>query len=228
MLLYIIRTLETKHHYTRERTNKILLWLGISLIITYGFAWFFDALFHFFESGKFEGGITFISGMLGGVGSFALLNYCFNREERGNILNLLNLIIPGMVLAHAFGRLGCFSVGCCYGTPTDSIFGIYFPEGTMPYDDGIRTTIHPTQLYEAFFLFVLFFLLTKISFFRKNCFPTYLIFYGIFRAILEIFFRGDSRGMLFSFPPSFVLSCFLILLGCIILSQKYCRTRGKV
>src|SRR5690606_1563789 len=113
------------------------------------------------------GGITFIAGFLGGLTTFVLLVYFVMKEERLNIYSILNLIIPGVILAHGIGRLGCFSVGCCYGLPTDSIFGVYFPAGTNPYIDGIREKIHPTQLYEAFFLFGLFFLL-KLKIFKNH------------------------------------------------------------
>lgn len=228
MLYYIINVLEKKNNYTRERTNRILVWLFISLGAAYLCAWFFDALFHYFESGVFEGGLTYISGMLGGVLAFSLLTYFFNREERGNILNLLNLIIPGVILAHAFGRLGCFSVGCCYGKETSSIFGVLFPEGTVPYSEGVRNPVHPTQLYEAFFLFVLFFGIRKIPLIKEKPLPFYFIIYGIFRGIMELFFRGDSRGELFTLPPSLVLSIFLICFGSfLLLWEKYFKGKGN-
>ncbi|HHZ12165.1 MAG TPA: hypothetical protein GYA05_05580 [Acholeplasmataceae bacterium] len=227
MFVYLIRVLEKKNRYSRERTNRILLWILISLAAAYLFAWFFDSLFHYFETGVFEGGMTFISGMLGGVACFSLFTYLFNLEERGNILNLLNIIIPGVILAHAFGRIGCFSVGCCYGKETVSFLGVYFPEGTVAYSEGVRTPVHPTQLYEAFFLFALFFGIRKIPCIREKAFPFYLIIYGVFRGILEMFFRGDDRGLLFGLPPSLVLSVFLILLGGFLLVYEKIRGRKE-
>ena len=193
LVYYFIYALEKKEGYSREKTNKFLVLLGISLLITYLFAWFFDTLFHYFVTGSFDGeGITYIAGFLGGAICFGLLVYFFMKEERVNLVKIFNLIIPGVILAHAIGRLGCFSVGCCYGGPTDSIFGFYFPKGTNAYIDGITVKIHPTQLYESFFLFGLFFVL-KFKFFKNKELTSYLISYGIFRFILEVFFRGDDR-----------------------------------
>lgn len=212
LVYFFINALEKRKGYSRELTNKFLILFVISLAITYLFAIFFDALFHYFESGIFDGGITFIAGFLGGLVTFVLLIYFFIKSERKNILSILNLIIPGVILAHAIGRLGCFSVGCCYGLPTDSIFGVYFPEGTNPYADGIREHIHPTQMYEAIFLVGLFFLL-KLKYFKNNEFSYYLMFYGIFRFILEVFFRGDSRGLIFGIAPSAILSIIMFLIG---------------
>ncbi len=221
MLVYTVNILERKNNYSRERTNKILLLLIISLGVSYLAAWFFDSLFHYFESGIFEGGMTFISGMLSGVGTFVLLTSIFNHEERGNILNILNLIIPGVIIAHAFGRIGCFSVGCCYGKETESFLGVVFPQGTVPYYDGILHPIHPTQLYEAFFLLALFMGIKRIPWVRDRQFPVYLITYGMFRTILELFFRGDNRGELLNLPPSLILSIFLIILGTFFIIREY-------
>ncbi|MFA7435660.1 MAG: prolipoprotein diacylglyceryl transferase family protein [Bacilli bacterium] len=222
LVYFFINALEKKRGFSREKTNKFLILFGGALLITYLFAWFFDALFHYFENDEFEGGITFIAGFIGGVVSFVLLIYFLMKDERKNIYSILNLIIPGVILAHAIGRLGCFSVGCCYGIDAEgSIFGVYFPEGTNPYIDGIRVKIHPTQLYEAFFLFALFFII-KLKVFKKNEFSYYLIFYGIFRFILEVFFRGDSRGEIFGVAPSSILSVVMVLAGIgILLYLKY-------
>lgn len=224
LVYYFIYVLEKKEGYSRTKTNKFLVLFGISLMVTYLFALFFDALFHYFESGSFEGGITYIAGFLGGLISFILLIYFFMKEERKNILKILNLIIPGVVLAHAIGRIGCFSVGCCYGLPTDSIFGVYFPEGTNPYIDGLREPIHPTQLYEAFFLLALFFGL-KSKWVKSKKFSVYLISYGIFRFILEVFFRGDNRGLVFGIAPSAILSVVMVIVGLFIIF--YLRLNGE-
>lgn len=224
LIRYFIKSLETNTNYTRTEVNKLLIFLAISLGITYLFAYIFDGLFHYFESGVFSGGITFIAGFIGGIITFVLLVFFFEKDKKNDILNILNLIIPGVILAHAIGRLGCFSVGCCYGRPTDSIFGFYFPEGSIPYELGIRERIHPTQLYEALFLFSLFIVL-KFNKFKGYNFTIYLISYGIFRFILELFFRGDSRGVIFGVAPSILLSLLLMVGGVVIAALQIVRKR---
>lgn len=224
LLNFVINGFEKTLGFSRQKTNKLLLFFGIGLAVTYLFAAFFDALFHFFDDGEFQGGITYIAGFLGGVICFSLLVYLFMKEERPNILKILNIIVPGILLAHGFGRLGCFSVGCCYGEETTSIFGILFPEGTNPYADGIRTPIHPTQLYEALFLFLMFFILKYYKAIKNYRFSIYLISYGIFRFLIEIFLRGDNRGTLFGVAPSAILSIVMLLSGITILLLQL-RTR---
>ena len=112
-----------------------------------------------------------------------------------------------ITVTHAFGRIGCFFAGCCYGKETDSFLGVQFPDLPAP--------VHATQLYEAAFLFVLFavlsFLLLKKGF--KHNMSVYLICYGIFRFCNE-FLRGDYRGnFLGIISPSQFWSLCMIALG---------------
>lgn len=53
-----------------------------------------------------------------------------------------NAIAPAAALGIAIGRIGCFLGSCCYGKPTDWIWGVNFGDGVMR---------HPTQVYEAIF-----------------------------------------------------------------------------
>ena len=75
---------------------------------------------------------------------------------------------PGLAIAYAVGRAGCFLVGDDYGRPTDSWVGIAFPDGKPPSTVTNLTAqfgveidpalvekygevlpVHPTQLYEV-------------------------------------------------------------------------------
>lgn len=212
LVSYFIYALEKKNEFSREKTNKLLIFFAIALGATYLFAYVFDAFFHYLETGVFFGGVTYIAGFLGGLITFSLLLKFIEKMSFKEVINILNIIIPGVILAHAIGRVGCFSVGCCYGKPTDSIFGVVFPEGTNAYIEGMRGKLHPTQLYETFFLLGLFFVL-KIKQIKNYRLSIYLMSYGVFRFILEVFFRADSRGVLFGLAPSVILSIVMFLMG---------------
>jgi len=105
---------------------------------------------------------------------------------------------PGVALGHAFGRLGCFSAGCCWGTATDVAWAVTF---TDPYSHQIvgvplGDALHPTQLYEAGAEALIFGLLVGLwrrRSFSGQVFATYLMLYAAARFIIE-FFRGDPRG----------------------------------
>ena len=155
----------------------------------------------------FGKGMTFIGGLIGGVVTFLAVYFIARNKLHGRIIDLLSLAPCCITIAHAFGRLGCFFGGCCYGKPTDSFLGVQFPGHTTP--------VHPTQLYEAAFLFIIFgvmlFLLLKFDF--KYNMTVYLISYGIFRFCIE-FLRGDHRGELVTgISPSQFWSIGMVLIG---------------
>lgn len=54
--------------------------------------------------------------------------------------------------AHAIGRVGCLTYGCCYGRPTNVPWAMRYtcPEAKAVWEGGLgHTHIHPTPLYQA-------------------------------------------------------------------------------
>lgn len=121
---------------------------------------------------------------------------------------LCDLGATWMGLGHAFGRLGCFFAGCCWGAPTQSTLGQAFPPtsvayllGEVPRAGEHTVPLHPTQLYEAAGLAVIFATLAYLRV-RRGIEPMwcqasrYAVAYGLLRVFIEMF-RGDpSRGIL--------------------------------
>lgn len=129
-----------------------------------------------------EGGLIFYGGLLASVMGLSV----FLRLKKIPVLAGLDFLIPYVALSQAFGRVGCFLNGCCYGKFCPFPWAVSFPEGPEH--------VHPTQLYEAFFLAVLFFVLRDR--YRKRRFPGqtfvfYLILYGLGRFLIE-FFRAHN------------------------------------
>jgi phosphatidylglycerol---prolipoprotein diacylglyceryl transferase len=122
----------------------------------------------------------------------------FFKKHKINPYKMLDVMAVTTCLVHAFGRLGCFMAGCCYGKPTDSVFGTVFTDPAC-YAKPKGVPLHPTQLYEALFIFLVMAFLLVLRSKRKfygQLFLTYLICYGVGRFVLE-FFRGDAgRGYL--------------------------------
>lgn len=199
--------------------------------IAFGFfsAALFQATYNYIENpeGGFDlgGGITFIGGLIGGIAIFLVLYFIFRKKLKGRVLDILSFAPCCITIAHGFGRLGCFFAGCCYGKPTDSALGIVFP--TRPY----LGPVHPTQLYEAIFLFVLcaliFLLVMKWNF--KHGLSVYLVCYGIFRFFLE-YLRNDSRGGFIPgiSPSQFWSICMVVAgIGLIFLVEYLWKIRKK-
>lgn len=128
-------------------------------------------------------GISFYPGLLGFLGAAALAALLLRLPVAGT----MNTIAPSVPLLHAFGRVGCWFGGCCYGVPVYwSLFGRTIPN-------------LPTQLMEAAFCLGLFFMLQyKVKTHRV---PVYLSTYAVWRFFLE-FLRGDEhRGSLLPGVP---------------------------
>lgn len=122
----------------------------------------------------------------------------FFRKHKLNPYKMLDVMAITTCLVHMFGRMGCLMAGCCYGKPTDSILGLTFSDPAC-YADPKGVPLHPTQAYEAFFIFLVMCFLLFLRGHRKfygQLFLLYLIFYAAGRFVLEIF-RGDAgRGFI--------------------------------
>lgn len=220
--VFILVKIEKKDKSVVLRTLAVS---AASLAVMYLSAGFFDSLFHSLKEGRLViGGITWEGGVIGGFTAFVVLAHLFVKEERGNVLHLFSCVMPGLVLAHAFGRVGCFLGGCCYGRIAEGPFGVVFPEGS-PAANAYPNTfggvgsfpVVPTQLFEAVFELLLF--IAMLVFYKqlkgKNV-CLYLVLYGTFRFILE-FWRGDDRGSIgFYFSPSQFMSILLVVSGVLV------------
>ena len=185
----------------------------------------FYAIFNTEEGFFGQGGITFLGALYGALFGYVISYLIIYKHERHNIIHFLNIILPGLILAHGLGRIGCFLVGCCTGIEANPPFGMLFPAAPTPanpdasYVDPTKFTVLPTNLYEAIFLIGLFFIL--IFALKKHQTKVYFVSYGVFRFLLE-FLRGDSRGavpilkdinFLSWVSPSQVLSFFMLCAG---------------
>ncbi len=207
----------------------------ISIAIGYFFAALFQAFYNYLENPEagfqFGSGITFIGGLIGGAGTFLVVFFALRKRTHGPITNILSLAPCCIVIAHAFGRLGCLFAGCCHGDylGTEPVFGGIYMKGSV---DGFTKWGYfvPIQLYEALFLFALFavmsFLLLKFKF--QHNLSVYLIVYGIFRFVNE-FFRTDNRGQFIgSISPSQFWSIVMIIIGvAMIFVMNYLLKRTK-
>jgi len=200
-----------KQSIPKEAFSSIIFW-----VITAGFlgAKLLYILIEFKSFLKYplemiRSGFVFYGGIVAGIGSL----YILARKYSLSFLKLADTIVIGIPLGHAFGRIGCFFYGCCYGKPTDSFLGIIFPLSSPAGALGVK--VIPTQIISAFFLFLLFLLILLIKKrkkFQGQLLIFYIVAYGIFRFIIE-FFRGDPRGQLFMLSTSQGMSIFFILLG---------------
>ncbi len=164
-------------------------------------------------TGLLQGGFVFYGGFIGGFIA-ALL---FAKTHKIKPMLILTIIAPSIPLAHAFGRVGCFMAGCCYGMPSEK-FGIAFTQ-SLGAPNGIK--LFPVQLLEAALLLLL--AIAMQLYFSKGkhrhcAVYIYLFVYPIIRIITERFRYDDSeRGIYFGLSTSTWISLGLILMGLIML-----------
>jgi phosphatidylglycerol:prolipoprotein diacylglycerol transferase len=156
-----------------------------------------------------EGGLVFYGGVAAAAGS-ALI---FARRQGWSFGQVGDIGAPALAIGHAFGRLGCFAAGCCFGKETASRLGMSFPRGSVafdvlrragevPFGAGETPPLHPTQLYEAAGEALIFAVLLAASpRLRRRpgaLLALYLGLYAALRFVIEIF-RGDAiRGMVYA------------------------------
>ena len=183
----------------------------VAIAVGFGSAALFQATYNYIENPSagfnFNGGITFIGGLIGGVVAFLVGYAIFRKKYEARLVDIIPIVPCCITIAHAFGRVGCFFAGCCYGKQTDSFLGVHFP--------NVPGKVHPTQLYEAIFLFAVFTICYLLYWKKhfKHTMSVYLICYGIFRFSIE-YLRGDHRGELLGFiSPSQFWSILMVVIG---------------
>lgn len=202
-----------KNKLNDQYTVDILILACISIIVGLVSAVLFQMLYDVIKSGETRGlAMTFYGGLVGGVITFILgYKILCKKYPNTSLFNDVFPIAPACItIAHAFGRIGCFLAGCCYGKETTSWLGVTFP--------NMDVAVYPTQLFEALFLFLLSIILFLLAYKKKSyySFSFYLASYGIFRFLLE-FLRGDERGFfLFGMSPSQWFSILALVVSVIL------------
>lgn len=141
-----------------------------------------------------KGGLVFYGGLLAAVP----VGIWYVKKHSLPVWQTADIMAPSISLAHAFGRLGCFFAGCCYGAPCSGPACITFndPRSLAP----LGVSLYPTQLMESggeLIIFGLLLALRRYKRFDGQIFGLYLLLYAVLRFVLE-FFRGDvARGIYF-------------------------------
>jgi phosphatidylglycerol:prolipoprotein diacylglycerol transferase len=117
------------------------------------------------------------------------------RKHGVPVLPFLDRLAIVACIIHAFGRLGCFMAGCCYGVPSNGPFQVTY---TDPLSEApLHQALHPTQLYEIALILgimVILLMFRRYQRFEGQLFFIYVMLYGVGRCFTELY-RGDvARG----------------------------------
>jgi len=143
--------------------------------------------------------------------------YLFSIKKSVPTFFLLDVIACVSPIGIFLGRIANFINGELIGKVTSVPWSVIFPAVDM-------LPRHPSQLYEAALEGVVLFLvlntlILKMKYKMGTCSYLFLIFYGVFRIISELFREPDTQvGYLFNvLTMGTILSFFMVLSGFVIL-----------
>ena len=84
-----------------------------------------------------EGGLEFVGGVI--LAIVFVVAYVFIQKV--SALRYFDILVVGLMLGLAFGRIGCFLFGCCFGKPTECPVGVSFPYRSPSY----YSQVYPDQ-----------------------------------------------------------------------------------
>ncbi|MDO5574200.1 MAG: prolipoprotein diacylglyceryl transferase [bacterium] len=148
----------------------------------------------------------------GGIITGILTIYIYCRIKKLNFLQYFDILAPEVAVNQAFGRVGCFLAGCCYGRETDSAIGVVFPDGCLA-PAGVK--LLPTQIFSAgadLALAIILMIYARKTKYKGNVAALYLLLYSIGRPVIE-YFRADERGAVGTISTSQFISIFIFLIA---------------
>ena len=204
--------------------DKFFLWAVIGVILggRIGYVIFyqtnliFSKPLYIFEI--WNGGMSFHGGLIGMVFSI----YVFSIKYKLSFFYLSDLVSLVAPIGLFLGRISNFINTELYGRVTDFPFAIIYPL----IDNQPR---HPSQLYDALFEGLVLFLILFIYYNNKprsyligNLSALFLIFYSLFRFVIEYLREPDSHlGLILNFFSMGQLLCIPIFLaGLVIFFRK--------
>lgn len=167
------------------------------------------------SNGGFQG-LAIYGAEIGGF--LGVVIYC--SFKKCSLFPILDLIVPALILGQCIGRWGNFFNQEAYGVATN---WTVFPFAV--YIEAVGEYHLATFFYESFLNFIGFWVLLTVYLKEKKhgiATATYLIWYGIVRALIEplrtdsLLIPGTTADFVFN-RISFVLSIALVILGVVLL-----------
>ena len=172
-----------------------------------------------------EGGLAIHGGLLAGF--ITIVVYC--KKYKVRLFKIVDMAVPGIILAQAIGRWGNFFNGEAHGGVVlrSTLESFHFPDFII---DGMNINgiyYHPTFLYESLWCLLGFIILVLLRHYKYlkvgGLTAFYLIWYSVGRFFIESM-RTDSL-MLGGFKVAQIVSFVLFIIA--ILSLMVLSRKGK-
>ncbi len=208
----------------KEKFDDYVTYLIVSIIIggRLGYVLFYNPEYYLNNLTDtlkiWQGGMSFHGGLIGVI--IASVLYAKKNNQSVFIFtDLISLVAP---IGIFFGRIANFINSELYGFETNIPWAVQF----IQVDNLYR---HPSQLYEAFFEGIILFLI--LLYFRNKGIlkipglisGLFLIFYSIFRVIIEFFRVPDEQlgYIFFNLTMGQIISLIFFLIGIYLTISKY-------
>jgi len=117
--------------------------------------------------------------------------YFFSRRYNKHLVDVTDFLAPFIPIGLGAGRIGNFIGSELWGKPSDVSWAMVFP------NDPLQLARHPSQLYqfalEGIALFCILWLFSKKSKPRYCVSGMFLLFYGLFRILVEFVREPDAQ-----------------------------------
>lgn len=84
--------------------------------------------------------------LLGGVLAAIAVIFFYLRYHKLSVRRYLDILAVGLMLALAFGRIGCFLNGCCFGKPTNLPWAVRFPYWSHAYHSQVTADLERDRI----------------------------------------------------------------------------------
>jgi prolipoprotein diacylglyceryl transferase len=176
-----------------------------------------------------EGGLAIFGSILfGSIGA-----YIGCRRAGIRFLTFADALVPGLLLAQAFGRFGNYFNQELFGPPTTLPWGLQIKSSAALFPPGVPagTLFQPLFLYEMIWntlgVLILIFMLEKRFNLRwGRALGFYLIWYGIGRAYLESIRLDPTEFYFFGLKINEDVALFAALIGVALIIIQTIRHRG--
>ena len=186
-----------------------------------------------------EGGMVFYGGFIGGF----IGGILFIKIAKLPLAKVMDIAAPGVAIAIAIGRIGCFLNGCCYGKITDSRIGVCFParwnppaywehlqQGLIPQGASHSLPVIPTQLISTLNLLIIFGILWRIrkkGFFNGFLFTLFIGLYGLQRFIVDFLRHYSQNALILKYLTlSQITSIFLMITSITVIIIGYRKNKN--
>ncbi len=188
----------------------------LGYVLFYNFEYYYSNFIEIFKI--WQGGMSFHGGLIGLI----IVSFWFAKKNNQDPFEYLDIVSIAAPIGIFFGRIANFINSELYGLAANVPWAVKF----IKVDDIYR---HPSQLYEALFEgIILFFILLifyqkgyiKIKGFLSSLF---LIFYSVFRFVIEFFRAPDEQlgYLFFKLSMGQLISFLFFSIGLYLLFVKY-------